>query len=175
MNPKHTAALLLFALGAFLLIVGGILVGVGLPGGLQAADTSASKLGWTFAFNGIVVFAAGIAALLLGIHLYRHSDHQLPKDRSGVRRFPILSPMMGVLLLLAIGMQVLLVIQYGFDWGNSREVGALVLLVTLTFSFLAAALGAVRKRGNPGPTSVAPLTPGSSREAETPAGEVRGG
>jgi hypothetical protein len=100
MNPKHASALLLIAGGAFLILVGGIL--------------------WALTTVGGVVLAVGLVTFLVGIYMYRLSDHRLleVRDPSGKvleHRFSVLSPIMVILFALCTGLLVWSYAEYGLD------------------------------------------------------------
>jgi hypothetical protein len=67
---RSALAVLLIAVGAALLLAGGISIGVGFPKVLQSQDPIASDIGWRFIWFGASVFAVGVAPLLFGIRIY---------------------------------------------------------------------------------------------------------
>jgi len=167
MNLKHTAALLLIAGGVFAILVGGITAGVGLAEVGKAHDQIASELSWRFVEVGALVLAAGVAALVLGILVYRRSDHRMPigpgvLSAAVMPRFPLLSPVMGVLLLLTTALVALLLLNPQFDWWDFRVVGRVALWAMVTALFLLDAVQALLGRRKSPHSEPVPIGPGSS-------------
>jgi len=175
MNPKHAAALLLVAAGAFLILAGSILVAVGAAEAGGPPDPMAARVGgWSVAV-GAITCTLGVTVLAVGVYVYRRSDHRmLPGDDVfglARTRFPLLSPLMGALLILTTALLAWSVWVYGFDWASRRAVAALAGWGLLTAAFLAALVRAAAKRRRAGrtaePTSARPLS-GVKDSSEVP-------
>jgi hypothetical protein len=176
MNPRHTIALVLIAFGTFLILVGAIFGGVGLAKLAESTDPLGTKLSAGFAITGGLVLTGGVLAFLLGIRIYRRSDHRVPvvRDQQGRvvgRRFPILSPVMIVLFLLVTGSLAWSTAEYGMDLTDPEAVDVYIAWGVLAVAFLAALSTAgcrrLRKVG------VVPKDgPGPGAEAESSVREV---
>ena len=106
---------------------------------------------------GVAAFAGGSAGLFVGIRLYRRSDHRMrPGEEVGgvIRtRFPLLTPLMAVILLLMTALLAWMVFAEGLDWKNPEAirmcVGWGVLMVAFVSAVVRRLLWGRRSTDNP--------------------------
>jgi hypothetical protein len=113
-NRKAGIALLLVASGAFLVIVGGIWMCVGLPVIVHPEGHVASEIAWYFTVFGGLGLAVGVALLTIGIELYPPlTTHELAKQSASDIRTWHFRPVGLVIILL-----VLLLVVMGDIWAE---------------------------------------------------------
>jgi hypothetical protein len=151
MNPRHATALVLMGFGAFLNLVGAIFAGIGLTKLAESEDRIGTEVSAWFAAGGGLGLGGGVLALLVGIRIYRRSDHRLPvvRDARGRvvgHRFPILSPIIVFLFLLVTVLLVWSIAEYGVDLTNPEAIEVYAGWAVFALLFLAGAVAAGFRR-----------------------------